>query len=117
MISNPIYGNVIFVSLPESEPEKWDLVPTDEDIDKLAPLVGNKSLHILVELGLPFQEWEQIEYRHGVERDLVKLNRGILEAWMESCKKHHMKPSLRTIAQAFENIGKHTKNIENMLFN
>jgi hypothetical protein len=35
---------------------------TDKFIDKLAPLVGKKSLHFHLELDMTFQDWELIEY-------------------------------------------------------
>ncbi|CAG2206486.1 unnamed protein product [Mytilus edulis] len=65
----------------DKEPEKWDIVPTEKHIDKLAPLIGNNSLKFLIELEMEFNTWERINFRHTVERDLVKLNREILEEW------------------------------------
>ena len=98
------------------DPEKWDLVPTDEDIDKLAPLIGGDSLHVLVELGMDFQAWEEISHRQ-TDRDLVKLNRDILEEWKNMfCKSQNIRPTLRKIAQAFQNTGKSVKMVENVLF-
>jgi hypothetical protein len=49
-------------------------------VDKLAPLVGIQSLEFLLELDMTFQDWEQIKYRQS-ERDLIRLNCDILEAW------------------------------------
>jgi hypothetical protein len=60
---------------------------TDKFIDKLAPLVGKKSLHFHLELDMTFQDWELIEYNQS-KRDLVQLNRDILEAWKQNCYKH-----------------------------
>jgi hypothetical protein len=100
------------VVILEFEPEKWDLVLTDEFIDKLAPLVGSKSLQFLLELDMTFQDWEPIKYKQ-TERDLVQLNRAILEAWK---RKYRVKPTLREIGRAFGNIGKHIKIIEKTLF-
>jgi len=97
------------------EPEKWDLVLTDEFIDKLAPLVGRQSLQFLLELGMTFQDWNRITYRQS-ERDLVRLNCDILEAWKQNCCKYNVRPTLRDIGRAFGNIGKHIKIIENTLF-
>ncbi|XP_063417296.1 uncharacterized protein LOC134699811 [Mytilus trossulus] len=100
----------------DTEPEKWDLVPTEEHIDRLAPLIGNNSLQFLIELEMEFKTWEQIMYRHTIERDLVKLNKDILEEWKTKfCKMHSLKPTLRKIAQAFSNIGKHIQIVENTL--
>ncbi|CAG2252824.1 unnamed protein product [Mytilus edulis] len=98
------------------EPEKWDLVPTEEHIDRLAPLIGNNSLQFLIKLEMELKTWEQIMYRHTIERDLVKLNKDILEEWkIKFCKMHSLKPTLRKIAQAFSNIGKHIQIVENTL--
>ena len=97
------------------EPEKWDLVLTDEFIDKLAPVVGSQSLQFLLELDMTFKDWEQIKYRQS-ERDLVQLNCDILEAWKQNCYKHSVRPTLRDIGRAFGNIGKHIKIIENTVF-
>ena len=97
------------------EPEKWDLVLTDEYIEKLAPLIGRQSLQFLLELDMTFQDWEKIEYRQS-ERDLVQLNCDILEAWKQNCYKHSVRPTLRDIGRAFGNIGKHIKIIESTLF-
>lgn len=91
------------------------MVPTEEHIDILAPLVGNNSLPFLIELGMEFQIWEQISYRQN-ERDLVRLNKDILEEWRHKfCTIHTLKPTLRTIAQAFSHIGKSLKTVENTL--
>ena len=65
-------------SISVTDPAKWDSVLTDEEVDKLAPLLGGDSLPFLVELGMDFQTWEQISHRQ-LERDLVKINRDILE--------------------------------------
>ncbi|VDI00256.1 Hypothetical predicted protein [Mytilus galloprovincialis] len=99
----------------KTQQEMWDLVPVDEHIDRLAPLVGNNSLPFLIELGMEFQTWEQICYRQN-ERDLVRLNKDILEEWRNKfCTKHSLKPTLRTIAQALSYIGKSVKIVENTL--
>ncbi|VDI33661.1 Hypothetical predicted protein [Mytilus galloprovincialis] len=89
----------------EKEADKWDIVPTEEHIDRLAPLVGNNSLPFLIELGMEFQTWDQITHRQN-ERDLVRLNKDILEEWrFQFCKMHSLKPTLRNVANAFINIG------------
>jgi hypothetical protein len=103
------------VVILDFETEKWDLVLTDEFIDKLAPLVGSQSLPFLLELDMTFQDWEQIKCRPP-EGDLVRLNRDILETWKQNCNKYHVKPTLREIARAFGNIGKHIKIIGKTLF-
>lgn len=88
---------------------------TDEHLDRVAPLVGNNSLPFLVELGMEFQTWEQIKYRQR-ELDLIKLNRDILQEWKYVfCPLHSIKPTLRYIGQAFNNIGKNIRIIENVL--
>ncbi|XP_052079119.1 uncharacterized protein LOC127717491 [Mytilus californianus] len=99
----------------DREPEKWDVVPTEEHIDRLVPLVGNKSLPFLIELGMDFHTWERISHKQN-ERDLVRLNKDILEEWSNKfCRMHSLKPTLRTIAQSFSNIGKNVKIVENAL--
>ncbi|CAG2210854.1 unnamed protein product [Mytilus edulis] len=95
--------------------DKWDIVPTEEHIDRLAPLIGNSSLHFLIELDMKFETWEQICYRQA-DRDLVRLNKNILEEWRNQfCRSHNLKPTLRKIGQAFSNVGKHVKMVENTL--
>ncbi|XP_063412277.1 uncharacterized protein LOC134695036 [Mytilus trossulus] len=95
--------------------DKWDIVPTEEHIDRLAPLIGNSSLHFLIELDMKFETWEQICYRQA-DRDLVRLNKNILEEWRNQfCRSHNLKPTLRKIGQAFSNVGKHGKMVENTL--
>ncbi|VDI41415.1 Hypothetical predicted protein [Mytilus galloprovincialis] len=95
--------------------DKWNIVPTEEHIDRLAPLVGNNSLPFLIELGMEFQTWEQITHRQN-ERDLVRLNKDILEEWrFQFCKMHSLKPTLRSVANAFMNIGKHVQIVEKTL--
>ncbi|VDI11590.1 Hypothetical predicted protein [Mytilus galloprovincialis] len=100
----------------DTDPEKWDLVPSDEDIDKTAPLIGNKSLFFLVELGMDLETWETINHRQ-TKRDLVKLNKDILDEWMLICKAKHVRPTMRMIAQAYTSIGKDIRVLENTLFN
>ncbi|CAC5383621.1 unnamed protein product [Mytilus coruscus] len=99
----------------DHEPEKWDLEPTKEHFDRLTPLVGNNSLALLVELGMDFQTWEHMRYRQ-MQRDLAKLNLDILQEWKTTfCTKHNIRPFLRHIGQAFKNIGKDIRIIENVL--
>ena len=104
----------ICVVILDLEPEKWDLVLTDEYIDKLAPLVGSTSLQFLLELDMTFQDLEQIKHRQS-ERDLIRLNCEILEAWKRNCNTYNVRPTLRDIGRAFGNIGKHIKIIANTL--
>ena len=97
-------------------PEKWNLVTTDEDIDRLAPLVGGDSLSLLVELGMDFNVLEQIKYSQQ-ERNLVKLNRDILHEWRDTfCKSKCIRPTLRYVANAFQKLGMNVKMVENVLF-
>ena len=88
---------------------------TDEYIEKLAPLVGRQSLQFILERDMIFQDWENIKNRQS-ERDLVRLNCDILEAWKQNCYKYNVRPTLRDIGRAFGNIGNHIKIIENTLF-
>ncbi|XP_071149247.1 uncharacterized protein [Mytilus edulis] len=77
----------------DMEPEKWDLVPTAEHIDRLAPLIGKNSLPFLIELGMDFNTWEQIRRRQN-ERDWVRLNQDILVEWrFKFCRMHNLKPT------------------------
>ncbi|VDI75748.1 Hypothetical predicted protein [Mytilus galloprovincialis] len=98
----------------DQEPELWDLIPSEQHFDKMAPLVGNNSLAFLVELGMEFATWEQIRFRQN-DRDLVKLNLKIMQEWKTFCNLKTIRPSLRHIGQAFNNIGKHIKLVENAL--
>lgn len=100
----------------DKEPEKWDLTLTDEDIDKLANVVGSYSLAFLVELDLTFHDWERIEHCQKQEPDLLKINRMIMEDWRNNCTKHKIKPSLRIVGRAFENSGINIKLMEEALF-
>ncbi|CAC5415906.1 unnamed protein product [Mytilus coruscus] len=99
-----------------TDPEKWDLVPSDEDIDKMAPFIGNKSLFFLVELGMDLETWDIINHRQ-TKRDLVKLNKDILDEWRLNCKANNVRPTMRMIAQAYKSIGKDIRVLENTLFN
>ncbi|VDH90277.1 Hypothetical predicted protein [Mytilus galloprovincialis] len=98
----------------DQEPELWDLIPSEQHFDKLAPLVGNNSLSFLVELGMEFATWEQIRFKQN-DRDLVKLNLQIMQEWKTFCNLKTIRPSLRHIGQAFNNIGKNIKLVENAL--
>ncbi|XP_071181289.1 uncharacterized protein [Mytilus edulis] len=100
----------------DTDPEKWDLVPSDEDIDKMAPLIGKKSLFFLVELGMDLETWDTINHRQ-TKRDLVKLNKDILDEWMLICNVKNVRPAMRMIAQAYKSIGKDIRVLENTLFN
>ncbi|XP_071148783.1 uncharacterized protein [Mytilus edulis] len=97
---------------------KWDVALTEKHIDRLAPLIGKNSLHFLIELEMEFKTWEQISHSHITERDLVKLNKDILEKWRtDFCKERGLKPTLRIIAQAFKNIDKDIQIVEQSLSN
>ncbi|CAC5412295.1 unnamed protein product [Mytilus coruscus] len=99
----------------DTEPEKWDVVPTEEHIDRLVPLVGKKFFPFLIEHDMDFHTWERISHKQ-YERDLVRLNKDILEEWRNKfCRMHSLKPTLRKIAQSFSNIGKNVKIVENAL--
>ncbi|CAG2256733.1 unnamed protein product [Mytilus edulis] len=90
----------------DTDPEKWDMVPSDEDIDKMATLIGNKSLFLLVELGMDLKIWDKINYSQK-KRDVVKLNKDILDEWrVNFCKANNVRPTMRMIAHAYKSIGK-----------
>ncbi|CAC5359923.1 unnamed protein product [Mytilus coruscus] len=101
----------------DNDPEKWDMVPSDENIDIMAPLIGNKSLFFLVELGMDLKIWDKINYSQ-MKRDLVKLNKDILDEWrLYFCIANNVRPTMRMIAQAYKSIGKDVRVIETTLFN
>ncbi|CAG2256734.1 unnamed protein product [Mytilus edulis] len=97
---------------PDTDPEKWDMVPSDEDIDKMATLIGNKSLFLLVELGMDLKIWDKTNYSQK-KRDVVKLNKDILDEWrVNFCKANNVRPTMRMIAHAYKkNIGKDREKI------
>ena len=106
---------IIFL-ISDTDPEKWDQIVTEEHIDKLSFLIGSDSLLFLVELGMEFQTWKQISYKQ-TERDLVKLDRDILEEWrFRFCPSKNIRPSLRHVGEAFHNTGKDTRLVTNILF-
>ena len=107
---------ILFISISDTDPEKWDQIVTDKHIDRLSPLIGNHSLVFMVELGMDFQTWTQINHKQA-ERDLVKLNRDILLEWrFKFCALHGIRPSLRHIGEAFSNTGKDIRLVTNLLF-
>ncbi|CAG2246717.1 unnamed protein product [Mytilus edulis] len=110
------FGNIQNLHILCKDPKKWDMEPTEEHFDRLAPFVGNNSLAFLVELGMEFHTWEQIQFKQS-DRDLVKLNRDILQEWKTFCDLNTIRPTLRHIGQAFNNIGKNIKIVENALAN
>jgi hypothetical protein len=52
----------IFIGIPD---EILDAYPTDEILDALAPLVGLKSFHLGIELGLNVELLQTIQYNHN----------------------------------------------------
>lgn len=71
-------------------------IPTDQDLDKAAPCIGLKSLHVAISLGLSLTDWENLKYANP--KNLPLLNRAILDMWMT--EKSKAKPTLETLAKA-----------------
>ncbi|XP_063436882.1 uncharacterized protein LOC134718317 [Mytilus trossulus] len=78
-----------------------DCIPSDEILDRLAPLVGNIVLQLGIELGLSVEEIESIKVKR--DRDLTAQNKEVLFAWR---KDRTVKPTIRVLEQVFVDIGK-----------
>lgn len=103
-----IYLN-IFIGIPD---EILDAYPRDEILDALAPLVGLKSFHLGIELGLNVELLQAIQYKH--RGDLTLQIREILYIWRSD---DSVKPTIATLAQALTNIEKGTHCLENVIDN
>ncbi|XP_076080537.1 uncharacterized protein LOC143051531 [Mytilus galloprovincialis] len=78
-----------------------DCIPSDEIVDRLAPLIGNIVFQLGIELGLSVEEIESIKEKR--DRDLTAQNKEVLFAWR---KDRTVKPTIRVLEQAFVDIGK-----------
>ncbi|XP_076081052.1 uncharacterized protein LOC143051960 [Mytilus galloprovincialis] len=78
-----------------------DCIPSDEIVDRLAPLIGNIVFQLGIELGLSVEEIESIKEK--CDRDLTAQNKEVLFAWR---KDRTVKPTIRVLEQAFVDIGK-----------
>ncbi|CAC5404612.1 unnamed protein product [Mytilus coruscus] len=78
-----------------------DCIPSDEIVDKLAPLIGKIVFQLGIELGLSVEELESIKEK--CDRDLTAQNKEVLLTWR---KDRTVKPTIRVLEQVFVNIGK-----------
>ncbi|XP_071138166.1 uncharacterized protein [Mytilus edulis] len=78
-----------------------DCIPSDEIVDRLAPLIGKIVFQLGIELGLSVEEIESIKEK--CDRDLTAQNKEVLFTWR---KDRTVKPTIRVLEQAFVNIGK-----------
>ncbi|XP_076080542.1 uncharacterized protein LOC143051535 [Mytilus galloprovincialis] len=87
-----------------------DCIPSDEILDRLAPLVGKIVLQLGIELGLSVEEIERIKEKW--DRDLTAQNKEVLFTWR---KDRTVKPTIRILEQAFVNIGKGARCLKEVL--
>ncbi|CAC5367953.1 KCTD2_5_17 [Mytilus coruscus] len=78
-----------------------DCIPSDEILDRLAPLIGKIVFQLGIELGLSVEEIESIKEKF--DRDLTAQNKEVLFTWR---KDRTVKPTIRVLEQAFVNICK-----------
>ncbi|XP_063398781.1 uncharacterized protein LOC134683422 [Mytilus trossulus] len=78
-----------------------DCIPSDEILDRLAPLIGKMFYQLGIELGLSVEVIESIKEKY--DRDLTAQNKEVLFTWR---KDRTVKPTIRVLEQAFVNIGK-----------
>ncbi|VDI25059.1 Hypothetical predicted protein [Mytilus galloprovincialis] len=78
-----------------------DCVPSDEILDRLAPLVGKIVFQLGIELGLSVEDLESIKEKW--ERDLTAQNKEVLFTWR---KGRTVKPTIRVLEQVLVDIGK-----------
>ncbi|XP_076116488.1 uncharacterized protein LOC143083957 [Mytilus galloprovincialis] len=81
-----------------------DCIPSDEILDRLAPLIGKVVFQLGIELGLYVEEIENIKEK--CDRDLPAQNKEVLFTWR---KDRTVKPTIRVLEQAFVNIRKGAK--------
>ncbi|XP_076116837.1 uncharacterized protein LOC143084309 [Mytilus galloprovincialis] len=85
-------------------------IPSDEILDRLAPLIGKIVFQLGIELGLSVEEIENIKEK--CDRDLPAQNKEVLFTWR---KDRTVKPTIRVLEQAFVNIGKGAKCLKEVL--
>ncbi|VDI02959.1 Hypothetical predicted protein [Mytilus galloprovincialis] len=78
-----------------------DCIPSDEIVDRLAPLIGKIVFQLGIELGLSVEEIETIKEK--CDRDLPVQTKELLFTWR---KDRTVKPTLRVLEQVFVDIGK-----------
>ncbi|XP_063417169.1 uncharacterized protein LOC134699495 [Mytilus trossulus] len=87
-----------------------DCIPTDEILDKVAPLIGNMVFQLGTELGLSVTDIENIKVKYN--RDSPAQNKEVLFTWR---KDRGVKPTLRVLEEALVNIGRGANCLENMV--
>ncbi|XP_076080541.1 uncharacterized protein LOC143051534 [Mytilus galloprovincialis] len=87
-----------------------DCIPSDEILDRLAPLIGNIVFQLGIELGLSVEEIESVKVKR--DRDLLAQNKEVLFTWR---KDRTVKPTIRVLEQAFVNIGKGSKGLKEVV--
>ncbi|XP_076116577.1 uncharacterized protein LOC143084044 [Mytilus galloprovincialis] len=78
-----------------------DCIPSDEILDRLAPLVGKIVFQLGIQLGLSVEDLESI--REKWDRDLTAQNKEVLFKWRRD---RTVKPTIRVLEQVFVDIGK-----------
>ncbi|XP_076083802.1 uncharacterized protein LOC143054666 [Mytilus galloprovincialis] len=89
-----------------------DFIPTDEILDKLAPLIGQVFFQLGTEIGLSIPTLENIQSNNL--SDLAEQNRVVLFKWRED---QLIKPTIRVLMQALVNIGRGARCLEEVLKN
>ncbi|CAG2197084.1 unnamed protein product [Mytilus edulis] len=89
-----------------------DFIPTDEILDKLAPLIGQVFFQLGTEIGLSIPTLENIQSNNP--SDLAEQNRVVLFKWRED---QLIKPTIRVLMQALVNIGRGARCLEEVLKN
>ncbi|XP_076116850.1 uncharacterized protein LOC143084323 [Mytilus galloprovincialis] len=87
-----------------------DCIPTDEILDKVAPLIGNMVFQLGTELGLLVTDIENIKVKYN--RDSPAQNKEVLFTWR---KDRRVKPTLRVLEEALVNIGRGANCLENVV--
>ncbi|XP_076081059.1 uncharacterized protein LOC143051966 [Mytilus galloprovincialis] len=87
-----------------------DCIPSDEIVDRLAPLIGKIVFQLGIELGLSVEDLESIKEKW--DRDLTAQNKEVLFTWR---KDRTVKPTIRVLEQAFVNIGKGARCLKEVL--
>ncbi|XP_076116519.1 uncharacterized protein LOC143083993 [Mytilus galloprovincialis] len=78
-----------------------DCIPSDEILDRLAPLVGKIVFQLGIELGLSVEEIESIKEKY--DGDLTAQNKEVLFKWRRD---RTVKPTIRVLEQVLVNSGR-----------
>ncbi|CAC5416200.1 unnamed protein product [Mytilus coruscus] len=87
-----------------------DCIPTDEILDKVAPLIGNMVFQLGTELGLSVTDIENIKVKYN--RDSPAQNKEVLFTWR---KDRRVKPTIRVLEEALVNIGRGATYLDNQV--